>query len=547
MLSQDQVLPHLIARRAAETPDRLAIQCVDGTAQTYGELHRENMRWAAAYRRAGVGPGDHVASMVVHSFESYAVWLGLSWLRAIEVPANTGYRGAMLAYLVENSEARLLVISATFCDRLAEVADRLTRLETVVVLDADLDADADADRDPSSSPGATLPDLPFTVLRGEEFLADAPPVGELDGPTYRDASSVIYTSGTTGPSKGVLVSWASLHDLNGMLPDDIVTEPDAGYYSVYPAFHVAGKAAIYAAFVHQARLVFRESFSLTAYWDDIRRYNCVFGGLVGPMAAMILGQPPTPADADNPLRGVVMAPVIPEFAEFKRRFGVRICTGFGMTEIGYPFKSGWELTDHTTVGRVRTGPPGFEVRLVNEFDEEVGPNQFGEMVVRASEPWIITSGYFNMPDKTAAAWRNGWFHSGDGFTRDAAGQYYFVDRIKDAIRRRGENISSFEVESAVNEHPAVAESAVVGVPSALGEDEVKVVLVLEPGAALRPEELITFLIPRMPRFMIPRYVEVVDELRKTDSTQRTQKFALREDALNARTWDREQAGLELPR
>jgi carnitine-CoA ligase len=530
MLEQDQVLPNLIAGRAAATPERIAIQCVDGTAMTYGQLHQENIRWAAAYRGGGVRAGDNVASMVVHSFASYSVWLGLSWLKAIEVPANTGYRGNMLAYLIENSEARLLVISQQFCDRLAEVAHRVPNLETVVVLDA----------------CGALPELPFHVIRGEDFLGEALSF-EVEPPTYRDVSSVIYTSGTTGPSKGVLVSWASLHDLNGMLPADIVPQRDDGYYSVYPAFHVAGKAAIYAAFVHQARLVFRESFSLTAYWDDIRRYKCVFGGLVGPMAAMILGQPPSPTDADNPLRGVVMAPVIPEFAEFKRRFGVRVCTGFGMTEIGYPFASGWELSDHTTVGRVRSGPPGFEVKLVNEFDEDVGPGQFGEMVVRTADPWIITSGYFHMPDKTAAAWRNGWFHSGDGFTRDADGNYFFVDRIKDAIRRRGENISSFEVESAVNDHPAVAESAVIGVPSELSEDEVKVVVVLEPGATLSPEDLITFLIPRMPRFMIPRYVEVVEALAKTDSTQRTQKFALREHALNDRTWDREKAGMQLPR
>jgi len=531
MLEQDQVLPNLISRRATASPERIAIQCVDGTAMTYGQLHAENIRWAAAYRRAGVKVGDNVASMVVHSFASYSVWLGLSWLRAVEVPANTGYRGNMLAYLVENSEARLLVISEQFCDRLVEVAHRVSNLETVVVLDAK----------------GALPELPFRVMRGEEFLADVLPLDGLEPPTYRDVSSVIYTSGTTGPSKGVLVSWASLHDLKGMLPADIVPEPDGGYYSVYPAFHVAGKAAIYMAFVHEARLVFRESFSLTAYWDDIRRYNCVFGGLVGPMASMILGQPPAATDADNPLRGVVMAPVIPEFEEFKRRFGVRVCTGFGMTEIGYPFASGWGLSDHTTVGRVRTGPPGFEIKLVNEFDEDVGPDRFGEMVVRTADPWIITSGYFHMPEKTAAAWRNGWFHSGDGFIRDREGTYFFVDRIKDAIRRRGENISSFEVESAVNEHPAIAESAVIGVPSELGEDDVKVVVVLESGASLLPEDLITFLIPRMPRFMIPRYVEIVGALAKTDSTQRTQKFALREDARNEHTWDREEAGIQLPR
>ena len=194
-----------------------------------------------------------------------------------------------------------------------------------------------------------------------------------------------------------------------------------------------------------------------------------------------------------------------------------------------------------------TGPPGFEVKLVDDADEDVGPGRFGELVVRTADPWIITSGYFHMPDKTAAAWRNGWFHTGDGFTRDAAGNFFFVDRIKDAIRRRGENISSFEVESAVNEHPAVAESAVIGVPSELSEDEVKVIVVLHPDSVLGPEELIAFLATRMPRFMIPRYVEFVDALVKTDSTQRTQKFALRENALNDQTWDREKSGIQLPR
>ena len=229
MLEQDQVLPNLIAGRAAATPARIAIQCVDGTAMTYGELHAENMRWAAAYRRAGVTAGDHVASMVVHSFASYSVWLGLSWLKAVEVPANTGYRGTMLAYLIENSEARLLVIDAQFCDRLVEVADRVPNLERVVVLDADGASPRAAVR--SGQCGA----ISRAALRRSK---------DVEAPTYRDVSSVIYTSGTTGPSKGVLVSWASLQDLYGMLPEDIIPSPDDGYYSVYPAYHVSGKAAI---------------------------------------------------------------------------------------------------------------------------------------------------------------------------------------------------------------------------------------------------------------------------------------------------------------
>jgi crotonobetaine/carnitine-CoA ligase len=530
-VEREWVLPHLIARRAGETPERPAVQCVDGTEMTFHELSEQSLLWADAYRRLGVTADEHVATMLPHSFDSYLAWLGVAWLRAVEVPTNTGYRGEMLRYLLADSQARVLVIAEAFLDRLAAVADRLPELELVVVPDLT----------------AAPPPLPFRVLTRADFLAGAAPAVDLEGPEYHDVSAVIYTSGTTGASKGVLVPWAGLHDLNGMLPDDIISGPDSGYYSVYPAYHVAGKAAMYAAYVHGARLVFRESFSLSNYWDDIRRYNCEFGGLVGPMVSMILAEPEQPDEASTPLQGVVMAPVVPAFEEFKRRFGVRVCTGFGMTEIGYPFASGWELTDHTTVGRLRTGPPGFEARVVNELDEDLGPNQLGELVVRTREPWVITSGYYNMPDKTAAAWRNGWFHTGDGFMRDDDGNWFFLDRVKDALRRRGENISSFEVEVAINEHPAVLESAAIGVPSELSEDEVKIVIVLRPGEELDPADLIAFLVPRMPRFMIPRFVEFVAELPKTPATRRVQKYELRQNARNENTWDREAAGIALPK
>jgi crotonobetaine/carnitine-CoA ligase len=180
---------------------------------------------------------------------------------------------------------------------------------------------------------------------------------------------------------------------------------------------------------------------------------------------------------------------------------------------------------------------GYECRVVDEHDMEVPPGQLGELVVRAEEPWRLNSGYFNMPEKTAEAWRNGWFHTGDGFTRDADGWFYFVDRTKDAIRRRGENISSMEVEAAVNDHPAVLESAAVAVASEWGEDEVKVVVVRQPGAELTHEELAQFLLETMPRFMVPRFIEFVAELPKTP-TEKVRKVQLREVGVNENTWDR---------
>jgi crotonobetaine/carnitine-CoA ligase len=266
------------------------------------------------------------------------------------------------------------------------------------------------------------------------------------------------------------------------------------------------------------------------------------------MASFLMAMPAQPDDADNPLQNVSMGPLVAEVEEFKRRFGVQVSTGYGMTEIGVPMASdGWNLANGTSCGRVRTGYPGYEVRVVDELERPLGPGEVGELLVRTAEPFTMNAGYFNMPAATAHAWRNGWFHTGDAFKYDEDGNYYFVDRIKDAIRRRGENISSFEVEAYVSKHPAVAECAAVAVPSEHSEDEVKVVIVPAPDASFDPGELIEFLVPTMPRFMIPRYVEVVDALPKTP-TMRVRKVELRAaGTVNENTWDREAAGIQLPK
>jgi crotonobetaine/carnitine-CoA ligase len=527
MLTRDEVLPHLLGRRPVGAA---ALQDVRGPALAAGEVCSGFLRWAGMLRELGVAAGDTVVNFQPHRLESYLSWLGIAWLRAVEVPVNTGYRARMLKYLIENSGARVWIVAECFLERLAEIAGGISGERVVVVPDAT----------------GPLPGLPFPVLDGRALLAAARPAGDLPGPEPSDVSSMIYTSGTTGPSKGVGVTWASLAEIRGILPPDVVPE-DRSYYSIYAGFHIAGKAAFYASQLLGRRLVFRDVFSVNHYWDDTRSFGCSFGGLVGGMASLLLAQPEKPDDADNPMQGVIMAPLIPDLERFKARFGVRVCTAYGMTEIAYPFASGWNLANATSCGRLRKGHPGYQVRVVDADDRDVGPGRIGELIVRTEAPHIITPGYFGMPEKSAELWRGGWFHTGDGFRHDADGNFYFADRIKDAIRRRGENISSFEVEACVNEHPAVLESAAIGVPSEHSEDEVKVIVVPRPGASLEPRALIEFLIPRMPRFMVPRYVEIAAELPKTDATQRTQKHQLRADALNARTWDREAAGVELPR
>jgi crotonobetaine/carnitine-CoA ligase len=293
-----------------------------------------------------------------------------------------------------------------------------------------------------------------------------------------------------------------------------------------------------------ATIVIKKSFKTQDFWRDIDRYGCTYTSLVGAMPHFILSQPPSESDAHHSLRAVGMTPVHPQYLSFKQRFGVEISTAYGMTECSGPFHSGAHgIEDPRSCGRLRTGSPFYEVRLVDEHDEEVPEGQVGELIVRTGVPWTMSAGYLGMPERTAEAWRNGWFHTGDAFRAMENGLYYFSDRLKDAIRRRGENISSFEVEAEVNKHPAVAESAAIAVPADDIEDEIKVFVVPRDGQSLDPADLIRFLAGRMTRFMIPRYVEIVSEFPKTH-TLRVKKAELRARPAGA-TWDRVAAGIEI--
>jgi crotonobetaine/carnitine-CoA ligase len=521
-------VPEHLQRRAAEDPHRPFVVEADGRAASYAELHAEALSWAAAYRSLGLAAGDNVVTMVTPSATACASWLGMCWLRVVDAACNTEYRGQMLAYLLNHSRSKVVVTEARFLPRLVEVAADAPSLETVVVLgDVPLDA----------------ADAPFRVIGAGELLGGVDPATDLEAPMPWDTAMMIYTSGTTGASKGVLVSWRQVQEgCLGLIPPDDLDESDA-FYSPFPMFHASGRAALCLMAIHGGRFVLREQFSATHYWDDVVRHGCTTTGLVGAMTAFLWSQPASPDDAKNPLRRAVMMPVVPYFRAFEERFGLKLTTCYAMTEIGPVFSAGWDITDAMSCGTVRDG---FEVRLVDDHDYEVPVGEVGELIVRHREPWTLTKGYFDMPERTAEAWRNGWFHTGDAFRVDETGRYYFVDRIKDAIRRRGENISSFEVEALVNGHEGVLESAAIPVPSEWGEDEVKV-CVVRCDPALTEEQLVRDLAATMPRFMVPRYVELVETLPKTEATQRVKKNLLREEPLNDRTWDREAAGVSLPK
>jgi carnitine-CoA ligase len=315
-----------------------------------------------------------------------------------------------------------------------------------------------------------------------------------------------------------------------------------------PLSHVAGTSLTYAMLQRGGTIVLPGGFDAKRFWEEVRRYQATATFVIHGMVSFLLGQPPGDDDADNPLRFVYMGPLT-RVHEFCTRFGVRVWTGFGMTELPTALRSELDPTSETTVGRPFN--PDFECRLVDEHDLPVPDGTAGELIVRHRLPWVINSGYKDMPEATAEAWRNGWFHTGDQLLVDDAGEWVFVDRAKDAIRRRGENISSYEVEVEVLSHADVDQVAAIAVPNpdmeeSAGDEEVKVVVVPVAGRTVDPLELIEYLIPRMPRHMVPRFVEVVEELPRTPSFK-IKKAELRTAGITPSTWDRERAGVTLKR
>ncbi|HXG65497.1 MAG TPA: AMP-binding protein, partial [Blastocatellia bacterium] len=316
-------------------------------------------------------------------------------------------------------------------------------------------------------------------------------------------------------------------------------------YTCLPLFHVnAQVCTVLSAMLFDARVAMYEHFSASAFWDEIRRSRATVFLALGAMGNILYKAPPRPDDRKNHVRLAMVVPPPEDLERFEQRFGLRVVyETFGMTEgvVTPP-----AIAEPRRLGCCGRPAADTEVRIVDEDDLPLAPRQVGEIVMRTREPYTMMSGYYKMPEATLEAFRNLWFHTGDLGYLDEDGFLYFVGRKKEAIRRRGENISAFEVEAIVNRHPAVLESAAIPVPSELGEDDVKIVVVLREGGQLSPEELLRFCEERMAYFMVPRYVEFRDSLPRTP-TQRVEKYKLQAEGNTDDTWDREQAGYQLRR
>ncbi|WP_297542010.1 AMP-binding protein [Amycolatopsis sp.] len=524
-------LPRVLRDRVASAPEQVAlIDAPTGLSVTFAEFGANVQTWARRMAAHGVVAGDHVATLLGPTFDAYYVWISLSGLGAVEVPINPQLKGRLLTYLLNHAEPRILVTQSAFLENLLSIADGLDTLEQIVVIDA-------AEGIEQTAGG-------LRVLSNPEFAAREIDV-EFQYAERHDTACIIYTSGTTGPPKGVVIPWGMQATSIKRLPERI---RGGSRYSFLSPAHLSGKSALTSALTEERTLVLRETFSVSAFWEDIARYDCRVTQLFPAMIKYLLSQPPVDADAKSPLQFMWTAPVTKDTKEFMRRFGVAVSTGFGMTEIGGPiYGVDIDGTNLESCGGLNAADPrGYEVRLVDEHDREVEVGDVGELAVRTSVPWSLNAGYFRNPEATAAAWHNGWFHTGDALRQDSDGNFYFVDRFKDCIRRKGENISSFEVEAYALEVAGIAEAAAVGVPAEDGEQDVKIFLVASPGVSLNLAAVGLSLAQSMPRFMIPRFLEQVNALPRTPTTGRAQKGSLRSKPPGARSWDRLAGSVPVP-
>jgi carnitine-CoA ligase len=510
----ERTLPGMLRRQAALYGNRRLVE-IDGRAWSFAETLEMAARFGGALHAAGIERGDHVAAMCGNRREMLQVYLGCGWIGAVTVPINTASRGAQLTHILANSQAKLLVLQAEFAEAMDSLELAPPSLRVIWLIgDADL-----AERWP----------------RPVRFPAPADTVPEAAiGPG--DTVAILYTSGTTGASKGVCCPhaqyfWWGVNTarLLGLRGDDVLL-------TTLPLFHTNALNAFYQALLTGAALVVEPRFSASGFAASLSRHGASVTYLLGAMVPILLSRPTSELDRAHRVR-IALGPGVPErfHGEFRERFCIELIDGYGSTETNFVLGC---MLRRQRPGMMGPVFDGFEARVVDDADNALPDGVPGELVLRASEPFAFATGYFGMPEKTVEAWRNLWFHTGDRVVCDAEGYFRFIDRMKDAIRRRGENISSYEVEQVLLSHPDVAAAAAFPVRSELAEDEVMAAIVPRDGHLLTPAGLSEYCKGRMPAFAIPRFIEFLTALPMTENGK-VQKFRLRERGVTAATWDRE--------
>ncbi len=537
---EDCVLRDMLEHRASAHPDRDCIRFWHGRDReseiwSYaGLLERVRLR-ACALAAAGVQQGEHVLCWMGNGPDLLVTWFAINYLGAVYIPLNTAARGRSLEQILDNADARLMIAHPALVGRLRDI-DRGALQQVLTVT---------GDADPVTVTGLAVEALRDPGTIDEAALALEHPIRPFD------VQAIMYTSGTTGAPKGVLFTYIQHYTMG---PEAIeAIGPDDCCMIAGPIFHCGSTLYVHASLARSATMAMIPEFRTADFWTAIRDTGSTVVLLLGVMASFLLKAPADARDRDHPLKKVYIVPFGEDAPQFRKRFGSDLYTVYNMTEIASPLiagpgigESGDSDTGTGDAGLAGMPRPPFELRIVDENDIPVAPGNVGELVIRSHRPWALFAGYYRNAEATAASMRNGWFHTGDAFRQDRQGRYFFVDRIKDVIRRRGENISSFALEAEITAHPAVREAVAVAVPSAETEDEVLAIVTPVEGETIDPAALVAFLAERVPHFMVPRYIRVTRDLPKTASGK-LQKHALRDDGVTGDTFDREAAGIRLQR
>jgi crotonobetaine/carnitine-CoA ligase len=527
---EHQTITGLLDARSAERPDQACL-IVRDEAITYAQLRDRSISAAAALAGLGLRAGETVAIFA----NTYPSWIyalfGAARLGALAVPLNTAYRGTFLSTPWRASGCRLALVEESLLERVQAEAANLPDLQTVIV---------------QRTSGEPLPALPWHVEDSSVLTAtesSSPPVAHR--PEWQDPVCILYTSGTTGPSKGAVISHQYVAAAAATMVASWKLAEGEVLYAPLPLFHISSVASVVCPILAGATGLLDPVFSVNECWNRVRQYDVKGILLAGVMVNMLWNLPEDEHDAHLPLRFISAAP-IPRglHRKIEERYDLTVLTSYGMTEALAMTLYG--LDDEAQEGAAGRANPNFEVLVLDEDDEPVPPGQVGEICCRPRSPHVMFDGYFGRSETTVERWRNLWFHTGDMGRMDEAGHLTFVDRNKDAIRRRGENISSFEVEQTLLRHPGIAEAAAVAIPSELAEDDVKVVVALKQDVTLEIPALMDYCVAHLPYFAVPRYVEIVDSL-PVNPTGKVLKTELRSNGVTPSTWDREEAGYTVRR
>lgn len=515
----------LVGARGEATPDAPFMTFEDQTV-TYAEILARAETTAAGLASLGIERGAKVAVLLPNSIEIVETWFACALMGAVLVPVNMGLKGEGLGYILEHSDAELVVVDLSMVETLEKALPVSKALSKRLVRGAE-------------QSGLPSGYEPYSVL------AESPGTFTRANVRPDTLASILYTSGTTGLPKGVMNCHNSYVAAALEFTRNYVrVREDDVFYTTLPLFHINAQSLTTLGSVVSGRpMVLAPRFSASRFMAELSEYQATIFNYIGAMLTMLYKQPAGENDTNNRVRLAVGGAAPAElWRAFEERFGLEVLEIYGLTESA-TFCCGSPPAD-IRPGKIGKPVSWAEIRVVDENDEDQPPGEPGEILVRPKIPDVLFQGYYKREDATEESMRGGWFHTGDRGSCDGDGYFAFIDRLKDSIRRRGENISSYEVERVVNGHPDVAESAAYGVPSDLGEDEVMVTIVPS-GNDVDLAGIIAFCEERMAQFMVPRYVRVQPELPKT-ATQRVQKFELRKLGVEG-AWDRLASTGQIPR